>query len=96
MRERHRLWRLRVSKPWSENRYLRLQRGSLALLAPSTSRFDTDVVVDGSIDPLLAAKVSLSCLNRHVTKQELDLFELTARCMAQLRAGPPQIMWCKL
>lgn len=36
-------------------------------------KFDTYVVVHGSIDPLLTAKVPLGCLDRNVAQRELDL-----------------------
>ena len=74
MRAQLRLWRACLEALECRIDNVRLQRGSLALLAPSTSKFETDAVIDSPIDPLLAAKVSLSCLDRHVTKQELDLF----------------------
>ena len=54
--------------------------------------FDADVVVHGSANPLLAAKIAFSCLHRNVTEKELDLIQLSTRCMAQLRARTPQIM----
>lgn len=63
MRARLRLWRPQAPKHWNENRERAPPKGSLALRAPSTSRFDTNEIVNGSIDSLLAAKVSLSCLN---------------------------------
>jgi len=57
-------------------------------------RFDADSVVHGSAgaDTLLAAKVSLGGLDRHASKQELDLIQLASGSMAQFRAGPTQIM----
>jgi hypothetical protein len=55
-------------------------------------RFDADVVVHSSANPLLAAEIAFSCLHGNVTEQELDLFQFSTRSMAQLRARTPQIM----
>jgi hypothetical protein len=55
-------------------------------------RFDTDAVVHSSVDPLLAAEIAFSCLHGNVTEKELNLFQLSTRSMAQLRARTPQIM----
>src|SRR3974390_3188021 len=55
-------------------------------------RFDTDAIVHGSANPLLAAKIAFGCLHGNVTEKKLDLIQLSARCMAQLRARTPQIM----
>jgi hypothetical protein len=57
-------------------------------------RFDTDAVVHGSVNPLLAAEIAFSCLHGNVTEKELNLFQLSTRSMAQLRARTPQIMRC--
>jgi len=50
-------------------------------VAASATRLDANFVVDCATNPLLAAKVSLSCLNGNVLKQELDLFEFAAGCV---------------
>ena len=55
-------------------------------------RFNTDAVVHGSANPLLAAEIAFSCLHGNVTEKELDLFQFSTRSMAQLRARAPQIM----
>ena len=55
-------------------------------------RFDADVVIHGTVDPLLAAEIVFSCLDGNVPEKELDLIQLSTRCMAQLRARPPEIM----
>jgi len=55
-------------------------------------RFDADVVIHGTVDPLLAAEIVFSCLHGNVPEKELDLIQLSTRCMAQLRARPPEIM----
>ena len=59
-------------------------------------RFDTDAVVHGSANPLLAAEIAFSCLHGDVPEKELDLLQFSTRCMAQLRARTPQIMGCYL
>ena len=56
-------------------------------------RLDADVVVHSSANTLLASEVSFRRLDRNVSEQELDLFQLSARGMTELRAGAPQIMW---
>ena len=58
----------------------------------SRLRFDTDAVVHGSVNPLLAAEIAFSGLDGNVPEKKLDLFQLSARSMAQLRARTPQIM----
>src|SRR3954447_18773584 len=42
---------------------------------------------------LLAAKITLCRLNGGVAQQKLNLLDLAAARMAQLRAGPAQIVW---
>ena len=37
--------------------------------------FDSDAIIDRRPNPLLAAKVSLGCLNRDMSQQELDLLQ---------------------
>ena len=56
-------------------------------------RFDADVVVHGSANSPLAAEIAFSCLHRNMAEKELNLIQLSARCMAQLRSRTPQIMW---
>ena len=41
---------------------------------------------------LLRSQIPFGRLDGSVTQQELDLFQLAARCSAQLRAGPSKIM----
>ena len=41
---------------------------------------------------LFAAELAFSSLNRGVAQQELNLLDLAAVCVAQLRAGPAQII----
>jgi hypothetical protein len=54
--------------------------------------FQTDLVVDRISESLLAAQVSLRCLNAHMTEQELNLLKLPTRFMTQARTGPAQIV----
>ena len=49
-------------------------------------RFDADVVVHRSANPLLAAEISFGCLHEYMAKQELNLVKFAAGGMAQLRA----------
>jgi hypothetical protein len=49
-------------------------------------------VVHGMPEILFAAEVAFCSLNRSMAEQELNLLDLTAVRVAQLRAGPPQIM----
>jgi hypothetical protein len=58
-------------------------------------RFDADVVVHGSVDPLLTAEITLCYLHRNVSEKELDLVQFSASGMAQLRARATQIMRCE-
>jgi hypothetical protein len=60
-------------------------------LAPRL-RFDADVVVHGSANPLLAAEIVFSCLHGNMPEKELDLIQFSTRCMAQLRARTPKIV----
>jgi hypothetical protein len=54
--------------------------------------FDSDAIIDRRSNPLLAAKVSLGCLNRDMSQQELDLFQFAACSVAQTSARPTQVM----
>ena len=57
----------------------------------SALRFDADAVVHCSINPLLAAEITLVVCTETCPK-ELNLLQLSAGRMAQLRARAPQIM----
>ena len=52
------------------------------------------MVVHGSANPLLAAKIAFSCLHGNVPEKESDLIQFSTRCVAQLRARTSQIMRC--
>ena len=42
---------------------------------------------------LFTAEIVLCGLHRSMAQKELNLFQFTTAIMAQLRTGPPQIMW---
>jgi hypothetical protein len=46
--------------------------------SPSALGFDADPVVNGGSNALLAAEVSLGCLNRDVSQQKLNPFQFAA------------------
>jgi len=41
---------------------------------------------------LFTAEITLRCLDRCMPQQELDLLQLATTCVAQFRAGSPQVM----
>lgn len=53
---------------------------------PLDSRFNADMVVDGSADSLLATEITFSRLHRNVSEKELDLLQFSSSGMAQFRA----------
>jgi len=55
----------------------------------------SDSVVDGTLDALLAAKISLRCWYRDVPKQKLDLFQFTSGRVAKPSTSPAQVMGCQ-
>ena len=54
--------------------------------------FDTDAIVDGSANELFAAEITFGSLHRNVSEQELNLLQLAARRVAELRARAPQVV----
>jgi hypothetical protein len=56
-------------------------------------RLQTEMIVYSVFEALFASKVTLSRLNRHMSKQELDLFKLTSSLMAKPSAGSTEVMW---
>lgn len=58
----------------------------------SLLRLNTNAVVHGSANPLLASGVPFGCLHGYVPEKELNLVQFSAGCMAQLRARAPQIV----
>ena len=55
-------------------------------------RFESNFIVDRISESLLAAKVSLRCLDAHVTEQELDLLKFPAGLMTQTSACATHIV----
>ncbi len=56
-------------------------------------RLNANSVVHGSADPLLASKVSLCSLHRHMTKKELNLLQLATGGVTKFGTGSTKIMW---
>ena len=50
--------------------------------------FDTDEIVHGSTDSLLAAEIAFGCLHGYMPEQELNLIQFAAGEMAKTRACP--------
>jgi hypothetical protein len=62
-------------------------------MAPrSVWRLYPDFVIDGTLNPLFATEISLGCLNRNVTKQELDLLQFASGGVAKPCTGSPKIV----
>jgi len=53
---------------------------------------NTETIVHGVPEPLLAAQISFRGLNAYMPKQKLNLFQLATSFMTQPRTRPPQIM----
>jgi hypothetical protein len=49
-------------------------------------RFHADMIVYRSANPLLAAEIALSGLHGNMSEEKLNLLQLSACAMAQLRA----------
>jgi hypothetical protein len=56
-------------------------------------RCDLEPIVNRVTQILLAAQISLRGLDRDMAQQELNLFQFAAASVAQLGAGPTQVMW---
>ena len=52
----------------------------------------SDFVVDGTLNPLFATEISFGCLNRNVTKQQLDLLQFASGGLAKPCTGSPKIV----
>ena len=59
---------------------------------PWRIRFDPDPIIDRVVEALFASEVSLSCLHRDMSQEELDLLKLTARLMTETGTGPAEIV----
>ena len=55
-------------------------------------RLDTDAIVHGSADSLLAAEVAFGCLHRYMPEQELNLVQFSACGMTQLGTGAAKVV----
>jgi hypothetical protein len=53
-------------------------------------------IVDGLLKILFAAEIALGREHGSVSKQELNLFDLSARRMTQFRTGSAQIVWSEV
>lgn len=62
----------------------------LRLLLPIGS--EVDKIVHWMSQILFAAEITFRGLDRGVPQQELNLLKLTTAVVAQLRAGPPQVV----
>ena len=58
----------------------------------SGTGFDSQSVVYGNPELLLASEVAFGCLDGDVAEQELDLIQFTAGEMAETGAGAPQVV----
>src|SRR5580704_12750481 len=63
----------------------------IVLLRPSL-RSQLKKVVHWMSEILFTAEITLRCLDRCMPQQELDLLQLATTCVAQFRAGSPQVM----
>ena len=51
----------------------------VALLSEAAALwFDAEVIIDGPLNPLLAAEIPLRCLHGNVAKKELNLLQFAA------------------
>ena len=63
------------------------------MLVNNSRGFDTEFVVYGYSQTLLAANIAFGGLHRDMPEKKLYLLELAPRIMAETRTGPPEIMW---
>ena len=59
-------------------------------------RFDSQSVVHGNPELLLASEVAFGCLDGDVAEQELDLIKFAAGEMAETSASAPQVVRSQL
>ena len=62
----------------------------------SGGRFNSDAVIDGPAQSLLAAQIPLSGLHTNMSQEELNLFKLSTGGMAQPGASAPEVMRSQL
>jgi hypothetical protein len=63
---------------------------------PLARGLNSDPVVHGRPNSLLAAEVPFRGLNRNMTKEELDLLQLPSCRVAEPGASPAEVVWCQL
>ena len=59
-------------------------------------RSEIEKIVHRMAEILLAAEIAFRGLDRCMTEQELNLLQLATAIVAQLRAGPPQVVRCNV
>src|ERR1019366_8127080 len=59
-------------------------------------RSEVKKVVHWMSEILFAAEIAFRCLDGCMPQQELNLLQLATTAVAQLRAGPPQLMRCNM
>src|ERR1700693_2556289 len=57
---------------------------------------EVEQIVHRMPEILLAAQIPFRCLDRCMAEQELNLLQLAAARVAQLRTGPPQVVRCDM
>jgi hypothetical protein len=67
----------------------RTEASALVVVSVSSIRLDTQPIVHGGPELLLASQIALGRLNRHMPQEKLDLVQLSARKVAQAGAGAP-------
>jgi hypothetical protein len=67
--------------------------GFLIFLPPYLIRSEVEKIVYWVSEVLFAAEIAFRGLNGCMPQQELNLLQFTTAIMAQLRAGPPKIVW---
>ena len=84
--------RARASRGQAEVIQLDEKSATRSFEAGRRLRFDTDAIIDGATNALLAAEVTLSGLCRDMSKQELNLLQLSSCGVTELRARAPQVV----
>src|SRR5437773_1124133 len=59
-------------------------------------RLNSDAIIDGSAQPLLAAQIPLSGLHTNMSQQELNLLKLSTRQVAKSGTGTPEVVRSQL
>jgi len=63
-------------------------------IGPLHVRSKVKAIVHRMPQILFAAEIAFCRLHGRVPQQKLDLLQFTTACVAQLRAGPPQVVGC--